>query len=212
MARNLRTTTIGADLHAAVCPVPRDGIGVVEAVTLTVRGRMDARRNREVPDATATHSLHRLQAWHRRQETVAVQQIDHALSAVDRDVVRLRAVLERPAARPEPVPTSVELAALADAERAAWATRVRAARADHDRAASEATVRAHAEEQLAVLLSVREALRVEGEDVRRQWREAHEMRAARYTRARFGARGRRMGLVPTVAPYEPTAAPTVARG
>ncbi|TQJ30694.1 hypothetical protein [Microbacterium sp. SLBN-146] len=206
-----RTVTIGSTGYEAVCPVPREGIGFWEAMALTVRGWIDARANRGVPDGAHTHSLHRLQSAHRRREAEAVRRIDEALSAVDRALAPLEVVLAAsPGVVPE-IPTSADLARLDDAERAQWAARVRSGHAAHAQARADESRRAAAEVEAAVLRSVREALAVEGRDVLRQWREAYAMRAARYTRARFGRRGAALGEAPEVAAYLSHEAPTVNR-
>ena len=211
MPRKSLTVTVGTPGYQAVCPVPREGIGVFEAMSLTVRGWIDAVRNRDVADTAHTHSLHRLLAAHRRRETEAVRRIDGALSVVDRALAPLEAVLATPLPQPVDVPGAAELDRLADADRAARAARVRAAQAARVQAEAAGAQHAAAARTAAELRSIRTAIAVEGDDVRRQWAEAYAMRAARYTRVRFGRRGRRPESEPAVAPYLPADDPTVLR-
>ena len=211
MPRKPLTVTVGSPGYEAVCPVPREGIGVFEIVSLTVRWRIDAVRNRDVADTAHTHSLHRLLAAHRRRETEAVRRIDGALSVVDRALAPLEAVLATPLPELVDVPATAELDRLPDSDRAQWAARVRAAHAARVQAEAAVAQHAAATRAAAELRSIRTALAVEGDDVRRQWAEAYAMRAARYTRSRFSRRGRRPESEPAVAPYLPGGDPTVLR-
>ncbi len=211
MARTPRTVVIGPNGYQAICPVPRERIGFWEALGLTLRGRIDARRTREVRDTESTHTLHRLMAAHRRGEGEATRRIDEALSAVDRVLAPLEALVAAPVPEEQPVPGSAELAALPEEERAEWAARVRAAHAAEAVRRSVLARRSAAEPEVAVLHATRYALAVEGEDVRRQWREAYAMRAARYTRARFGRSGGAMAETPAIPDYRHFEPPTVHR-
>lgn len=211
MVRASRVVSIGTEGYRVACPVPRYGIGLWEGTCLTVRGWLDARRTRDVQDASHTHSLHRLMAAHRRHEGEATRRIDEALSAVDRDLAPLEALIAESIPVGPDAPTSAELAALPVEDRAAWAARVRAAHAARAEHRATEGRQADARVRIAVLHSIREGLDVEGADVRRQWREAYEMRAARYTRARFGRRGGTMAIEPAVAGYRGFEQPTVVR-
>ncbi|WP_457099653.1 hypothetical protein [Microbacterium sp. P5_E9] len=211
MTRRSPVVTIGAGEFTATCPVPRDHIGLFEGLALSVRGRWDARGTQGVPDEAHTHTLHGVQARHRKREAEAVRLIDGALSAVDSQVAVTRAALQAPIPEGVREPTQDELRGLPRAQRMEWAERVRVARAAAARDAAAAERRIAAQTRREQLLSARSALVVEGADVRRQWREAYEMRAARYTRARFGRRGARMTATPAIAPYGPVDPPTAER-
>jgi|GEM_PF-3937102 len=206
-----RTVRIGAESFSADCPIPRDGIGFFEGIALSVRGWLDARKNEHVADEAHTHSLHRLLAVHRRREAEATRRTDEALSALDRALAPLEALLGRREETPQAMPSVQELANLADEARAGWAERTRSARASQQSAAADSMRRRQAEDRVAVLLSIRDGLRVEAEDVRRQWREAYAMRAARYTRARFARARSAVSSVPAVAEYRHVEPPVVAR-
>lgn len=211
MSRKQRMVTIGSGEFTATCPVPKDRIGFFEAISLTVRGWWDRSVNRAVPDDSHTHTLWWLEGVHRRQETEVVRQTDSVLSAIDRAAAEADAILAIPVPSGQVVPTSADLAGRKGAERSAWADQVRATRA------SNATVAAATERQRTVakrreeLAALREAVVIEGNDVRRQWGEAYVMRASRYTRARFGRRGPQPTPVPAVAGYRHTDGPTEMR-
>lgn len=211
MGRTTRTVAVGPEGYRAVCPLPREGIGFWEGIALSCRGWLDARRNRDVRDGDHTHSAHRLLHRYRMGEATAVQRIDEALSAVDRAIAPLEAVAVAPELPVAASPSVSDLAELADDARAEWADRVRAAqRAQAASAAAEAR-RARAREELPVLLSIRDGLVVEGNGVRRHWAEAYAVRAARYTRARFGRRGGVIAERPEVPAWRPGADPTPGR-
>lgn len=213
MARSTREriVTIGTGKFTARCPVPREGIGFWEAFALSLRGWSDARRTKGVADTAHTHSLHRLLAVHRRRETEADRRIDEALSAVDLALAPLAAVIDRRIPDAPQVPGTEQLEALPSAQRVEWAAHVRAAQTETRRLAGARARRVEAEAEAAVLRSIRRSVSVEGEDVRRQWAEAYTMRAARYTRARFGRRGRPVDVEPAVAAYRHTDGPTADR-
>lgn len=198
MARTPRTVLVGPAGYQAVCPVPPDRIGFWEGLALTVRGRLDAGRNRTVSDGDHTHSMHRLLHSFRMGETKTVQSIDVALSAVDRDLVPLEAMLAAPEAAAPSVPGHAELAALPESARAEWADRVRDAQRAQSRHAAASAERSKAAKDAPVLLSIRAALLVEGDDVRRRWADAYAARAAQYTRARSGRGGAAIAPVPTI--------------
>lgn len=206
-----RTVTIGTAEFSAVCPVPRTGIGFWEGFALTARGWLDARRNRAVPDIHHTHSLHRLLARHRQRETLAGLRVDAALSSVARELAPLEVVLAASGPQTLEVPTSADLASLPEDGRAGWAQQVRDARSSHAQRAAFEARQQNAQGRVAELRSIRAALVDEGEDVRRLWREAYMMRAARYTRARFGRRGAPVLENPSVAAYLPSEGPTPER-
>lgn len=206
-----RTVMIGSADFRAECPVPRVGIGFWEGFALSMRGRLDARRNRVVLDSSHTHSLHRLLARHRQREIRAGLSIDAALSGVAHALAPLEIALTAATLAVPDFPTSQELASLPDDARAEWARRMREARMAHaDHAASEGR-RLMAEVRVAELRSIRAGLLAESEDVRRLWREAYLMRAARYTRARFGRGGAPMVESPGVAGYIPAEPPSSER-
>jgi hypothetical protein len=200
--------TIGTGEFSAVCPIPRDRIGFFEAIALTVRGRWDAGGNRIVPDAAHTHTLHAIQARHRKREAEAVRRIDAALSAVDGELAVTRAALNMPVPEVAPEPTIEDLRDLPRAQRMEWVDRVRGARTSAARSAAVRDRQSAAHVRREQLISARQALLVEGDDVRRQWREAYDMRAARYTRARFGRRGARPTDTPAIAHYGHVDGPT----
>lgn len=208
----IRTVTVGIPPYAVTCDVPRDGIGFFEAIALTVRGRIDARRTRDVADNEHTHSLHRLLHAHRRREAETVRRIDTAASAVDREIARLRPIVERMTEPVPVIPDTAALAGLAPAERSEWANQVRSARTAAADARQREARRDVATIELEELRSVRESIGVEGEDVRRQWREAYSMRAARYTRARSGRRGAPVASSPAIAAYPHADGPSIIRG
>ena len=208
MARTPRTVLVGPAGYQAVCPVPRDRIGFWEGLSLTVRGRLDAARNRTVSDGDHTHSMHRLLHSFRMGETKTVQSIDVALSTVDRELAPLEAVLGAPEAAPPTIPGHAELAALPESARAEWAERVRDAHRAQNRYAATAAERSKAVKDAPVLLSIRAALLVEGDDVRRRWAEAYAARAARYTRARSGRGGAAIAAVPAIPGFVRSADPT----
>lgn len=208
MARESRTVRVGPSGYQAVCPVPAERIRFWEGLALTVRGRLDAARNREVADADHTHSMHRLLHHFRMGEATVVQRIDEALSALDRELAPLEAVVA--AAEPEAVavPGMSELSAMPESLRTEWADRVRSARIESARAREASARRAQAVEALPALRSIRAGLLVEGEGVRRRWAEAYEVRASRYTRARFARGGAAIPAVPVIPMFVRGADPT----
>lgn len=211
MARKQRTVTIGVGEFTATCAVPKDRIGFFEAIGLTVRGWWDRSVNRDVPDGAHTHTLWWLEGVHRKQETEVVRKTDAVLSAIDRAAAEADAVLAIPVPSGQVVPTSADLAGRKGAQRSAWADEVRATRAGNAMAAAATERQRAAAKRREELAALREALVVEGDDVRRQWREAYVMRASRYTRARFGRRGPHPTATPAVAKYRQTDGPTAVR-
>lgn len=205
------TVTIGPEGFHATCAVPREGLGWWEGLVLNIRGRMDARRNLGVQDVDATHALHRLEAAYRRAETEAVRRIDEALSAVDRELAPLVRNADTPLPTSVPVPAAAELDAMDDASRLRWAQEVKDARRNNAQAAAARERREQAGDRIAALRSIREALSVEGDGVRRQWAEAYRIRAACYTRARFGRRFAEMSAAPAVPTYVAAVPPRVVR-
>lgn len=206
-----RNVMIGVDPFTVTCPAPRERIGSFEAIALTLRGWMDAARNRDVADIDHTHTLWWLQSRHQQAETEVVRRVNAGLSRIDAAAAELDAKLAEPEPLPAEPPSREELRDAGAAARAAWAARARAARSDSRRAARLAEEKAHARVQRERLLSHRESLEVEGQDVRHRWAKAYEMRAARYTRARFVRWGRGLAEQPAVAEYAPAVSPRAVR-
>lgn len=212
MARMNGVVTVGRGEFTASCPVPPDRIRLVEGLRLMLRGWLDAATYRTVVDTEHTHTLLALQSLHRRREVEVVRSVDAAISLVDVAQAEVDAVLAGAQPPELEVPTSDELRSLEAAnDRAAWAARVRAARAANAHARATGDRREAAARRSAELGAVRRALIVEGGDVQRKWKEAYEVRAARYTRARFGRRGAKVSPSPRVAAYDPDLGPTEMR-
>ncbi|WP_442574830.1 hypothetical protein ACSBPH_13475 [Microbacterium sp. F51-2R] len=210
MSRNIRTVTIGSAGFTAECPVPPDRIGLWEGLALSFAGWRDGVRYREVPDTAHTHALHRINSRHRRHESEAVRRIDLALSAVDLARAEVDVVLAGSALREIVEPDARELDGRDGDDRQRWARDVRDARAANARAADDRSRRQAALVRREQLVSVRDALAIEGDDVRQQWREAYDERAARYTHARI-RRTREASHAPAVAPYVLAVGPTAVR-
>jgi hypothetical protein len=211
MARKQRTVTIGVGEFTATCAVPKDRIGFFEAIGLTVRGWWDRSVNRDVPDDAHTHTLWWLEGAHRRQETEVVRTTDAVISAIDRAAADADAVVAIPVPSEQVVPTSADLAGRKGVQRSAWADQVRATRAANAAVAAATERQRTAAKRREELAALRDAVVIEGNDVRRQWAEAYVMRASRYTRARFGHRGPQPTPMPAVAGYRHTDGPTATR-
>lgn len=210
MSRKTRTVTIGSAGFTAECPVPRDRIGLWEGFALSFAGWRDGLRYREVPDTAHTHALHRLMSGHRRRESEAVRRIDLALSAVDLARAEVDVILAGSAVVEIVEPDAHDLDGRTGDDRQRWARDVRDARAANARAADDRSRLQAALLRREQLVSVRDSLAIEGDDVRQQWREGYDERAARYTHARI-RRTREAPHSPAVAPYTLAAGPTVVR-
>lgn len=202
MARTALVVPLATSVTTVGLPAPRINLGFWECVALGLRARVDRIGTRSVSDDHHTHSLRRILSEHRRAEAEVVRLADSVISLLAVAIAEADAESLKPVeARREP-PTTTTLAGLSGAERLRWADSRREAEAANGRAnaADRATGQAR-------LLATRYRIEIanvqaESEDVRRQWREAYSVRAAQYTRARFGFFGPRMAEVPAVAGYE----------
>ena len=210
MSRKTRTVTIGSAGFTAECSVPPDRIGLWEGFALSFAGWRDGLRYREVVDTAHTHALHRLNSGHRRYESEAVRRIDLALSHVDLARAEVDVILGESPLGEIVEPDARDLDSRDGDDRQRWARDVRDARAANARAADDRSRRQAALVRREQLVSVRDALAIEGDDLRQQWRQGYDERAARYTRARI-RRTREAPHSPAVAPYVLTVGPTVVR-
>ena len=203
------TTIISTSLGAVSVPIPREGIGFVEACALSLRGWFDRSRNRAVSDATHTHSAHRLERRHRRMEAEAVRLIDSMLNRLS---VRQAALEVIAGIEPEgdtQAPSASDLASLAGRDRLLWATQSREARRAHAARSATLARQSVANEELARVRMEYLGVVTEGDDICRIWEEAFMLRNARYTRARFGLGGRLPGEAPAVSGYNRAEGPHV---
>jgi hypothetical protein len=195
------TVPLGTGVIPATAVAPRLTIGFWESLGLTLRGWTDARRYGDVADVDQTHVLLMRNSVVRRREDEVVRAIDAALSRVDALIAEARVASSQVIPPIAVEPSATQLNDLEGRDRQDWVQSVRASRAAAARAARiQAEVDA-ATVRLAQLEAERQSILVEGEDVRRLWADAFEMRAARYTRARFGSWGRRPDRTPRVPDY-----------
>lgn len=192
--------SIGAGGYEVAVPLPSDHATWLERCRLRWGGFVDRFRNRGVDDLRHTHYLHSLQRQARRMEGEVVKRIDRGVGAIDRRAAQLAALVDH-AARPAEAPDPGELAELVGRDRARWTSLTRQGKAarrerkDFDARLESARV------ELGELAAIRAELVAEGEDARQLWREAYALRAAIYTRARFGLFGSRPGADPELAEY-----------
>lgn len=202
-----RTVTVACSLASTQVSVPRVEIGWWEGICLTIRGHVDRLGNRHVVDTVHTHTLHLLERRNRRMESEVVRKIDILISPIAVRMAQLEVIAGDHVDAPTSHPTSEDLAQLQGRDRFKWADQWRqATEAKKSHTAHQARVTA-AKAELATLAQDRRNVAIEGDDIRLQWREAYMLRAARYTRARFGGWGPKPSVDPGVSDYHFAAGP-----
>ena len=208
MARTARrTVTVACSLASTSIPIPRIEIGWWEGICLTCRGYVDRLGNRHVADTTHTHTLHLLERRHRRMESEVVRKIDTLISPIAVRKAQLEVITGSRIDDPATHPSHDQLAELHGRERFNWAAQWREATEAKKLHAAQQARAAAAKSEVATLEEERHNVLIEGDDIRLQWREAHMLRAARYTRARFGGWGAKSTPDPAVSEYNFAAGP-----
>jgi hypothetical protein len=140
-------------------------------------------------------------------ESEVVRKIDALISPIAVRMAGLEVIAGDHVDAPASHPTHDDLVQLQGRERFNWADQWRqATETKKSHSAHQARVTA-AKAELATLAEDRRNVSIEGDDIRLQWREAHMLRAARYTRARFGGWGPKPPVDPGVSEYNFAAGP-----
>lgn len=195
------TVTLACSLASVQVPIPKIEIGWWEGVGLTWRGFIDRRGNRHVVDTTHTHTLHMLERRNRRMETEVSRKVDTLISPLKVRIAQLNVATADPIADPTKHPGTHELAELRGRDRFDWADQWREATEARKQHAAQQACFLAAKTEVASLHEEWDNVLTEGDDIRLQWREAHMLRAARYTRARFGFWGPRAADEPSISEY-----------
>jgi len=208
-ARPTHSATLGSAPHAIDVFVPDQRVSGAEHFGIALRAFYDSVAARTVADHEHTYYLRALEQQYQQIEGELLLVVEGCLAAIDRraselaDAVTEAAIREPAAVAAGPAGTSID--------RATWAHGKRAG----DRARAAELGRQHrvisARKEVAVLATSRCVLLDEADAARLLFAKAFGVRAALYTRRRFGLFGMGRREVTQIPEYACLAAPPAAR-